>query len=111
MKHSIFSPAWKGVLVFPLMLFVAPTSYADEHKSKAEQCFDAYMQSPAAPSCESSQSQTNVFINYEGMCEIADTCPTPEGQPRRSNITVSIDKADQVKNCDGVLKLLCEEPY
>ena len=104
MKHSIFHPAWQGVLAVSLMLFVVPVSYADDGPPTAEQCLDAFMQSPAAPSCESGTGQTDVAVSSEGLCEITDTCPTREGQPQRSSITVSVEHAVFVSNCNGRLQ-------
>ena len=91
-----------------LMLFIMPASYADDPPT-AQQCRDAYMKSPAAPSCESSPSQTDVSVDSNGMCEISDTCPTHDGQPERSTVTVSVVDAEHVENCGGWLSLEC--PY
>ena len=97
-------------LAIALMLFVIPTLYADDDNPAAQQCFDAYMESPAAPSCESGLGQTDVFVDLDGVCEISDTCPTHDGQPTRSSIRVPVDDASQVQNCDGILKLVCDVP-
>ena len=108
MENLLFRPVLRGVIAISLTMFFVPVSSAGDNNTTAQQCFDAFMQSPAASSCESSQSQTNIFVNNDGECEIADTCPTLDGQPRRSNITVSVAKASHVENCDGVLKLHCD---
>ena len=110
MRHSIFRPAGQGMLAISLMLLVFPASYADNDRPTDRQCLDAYMTSPAVASCESGvgdAGETNIFVNYENLCAIADTCPTSEGSPRRSNIKVTVEQASDVENCDGVLKLSC----
>ena len=108
MKHSILCPAWYGALAIALMVFVVPISYAD--KPTDRQCLDAYLDSKAASSCEGSKTGTppysvNVFVNRDGKCVLADTCPTEEGEPWRSYIIVKVDYAADLINCNGVLKL------
>ena len=107
MKYS-FPLAWQGMLAISLMLFIAPISYADEPPTVG-QCLDAFMESRAAPSCESGTGNTVIVVSSDGQCEITDTCPTYEGEPSRSSITVPLDQVSTVRNCSGTLRLTCPE--
>lgn len=101
MNYAIPRPAWLGVLAISLMLFAIPTSYATTYND----CFNAYDDSDAYDECDT--TYLNIFVNSDDKCEIAATCPKDDGTNWRSGITVTVDEADDVENCDGVLSLSC----
>ena len=110
MKRLILFLAWQRALIVSLILFVASTSYAIEDQPTARLCLDAYLRSEAASVCDGGKGgdtppSVNVFVNFEGKCALADDCPKEDGTSSRSKITVELDYADELVNCNGVLKL------
>ena len=99
-------PAWRCAIAISSMLFVVPVLHA-QMEPTAQQCLDAYLKSEAAESCEGGKnvSSINVFVDSKGRCVLADSCPTDAGETWRTNISIEVQYADELVNCDGVLKL------